>query len=216
MARLSCAALISGRGSNLQMLLDACVDPDFPAKIVLVISNQADAYGLQRAAKAGVPSLVIDHRTFADRPSFDAALDHALRAANVELICLAGFMRLLTPGFVTAWHGRMINIHPSLLPSFKGMRTHARALAAGVKIHGCTVHFVTPDLDEGPILAQAAVPVGSNDDEASLAARVLVAEHRLYPLALSMLADGRARLEGDRVLWKNGEDTDRVLFNPAG
>lgn len=200
MARLKVATLISGRGSNLQALLDACSHPGFPAEIVLVISNRADAEGLRRAEKAGVPCRVIDHRNFSDRESFDAALDGILRAANVDLICLAGFMRLLTKGFVSAWHGRLINIHPSLLPSFKGLDTHAQALAAGVRIHGCTVHFVTPDLDAGPIIAQAAVPVRGSDDTASLAARVLAAEHRLYPLALSMLAEGRARLEGDRVI----------------
>ncbi len=215
MAKLRVAALISGRGSNLQALLDACRRPGFPAEIVLVISNRAEAEGLKRAERAGVPGLVVDHRSFADREAFDAALDRALRAADVQLVCLAGFMRLLTPGFVSAWPGRLVNIHPSLLPSFKGLGSHAQALAAGVAIHGCTVHFVTSDLDAGPIIAQAAVPVQNTDDEASLAARVLEAEHRLYPLALSMLAEGRARLENGRAVLQGRGAADRMLFNPA-
>lgn len=216
MARLRVGALISGRGSNLQALLDACSHPDFPAEIVLVISNRAAAEGLQRAEKAGVPGRIIEHREFADRESFDAALDQALHAAKVDLICLAGFMRLLTPTFVSAWLGRLINIHPSLLPSFKGLHTHAQALAAGVKIHGCTIHFVTPDLDAGPIIAQAAVPVLDTDDEASLGARVLEAEHRLYPAALRLVASGRARLEGGRVRFEGSFSADRMMLSPIG
>lgn len=215
MAKLRVAALISGRGSNLQALLDTCGHPDFPAEIVLVIANRAEAEGLSRAKTAGVPGLVIDHRSYPSRETFDAALDHALRSAKVQLVCLAGFMRLLTPGFVSAWLGRLINIHPSLLPSFKGMNTHAQALAAGVKIHGCTVHFVTPDLDAGPIIAQAAVPVLSTDDEMSLAARVLEAEHRLYPLALAMLVEGRTRLENGRAIFQGDDAADRILLNPT-
>lgn len=216
MAGLKVAVLISGRGSNLLSLLESCAAPRSPARIALVISNRADALGLEHAEKAGVASLVIDHKTFADRDSFDAALDHALRSAGIELVCLAGFMRLLTPGFVTSWQGRLINIHPSLLPSFKGMHTHRQALAAGVRIHGCTVHFVTADLDAGPIIAQAAVPVAAGDDEASLASRVLEAEHHLYPLALSMLASGRARLDGDRVTLTRTPSGHGMLMEPAG
>ncbi|HXP96869.1 MAG TPA: phosphoribosylglycinamide formyltransferase [Telmatospirillum sp.] len=215
MARLRVAVLISGRGSNLQSLLDACERPDFPAEIALVISNRADAGGLQRAERAGVPRVVIDHRAYPDRETFDAAIDRALRDADIALVCLAGFMRLLTKAFVTTWQGRLINIHPSLLPSFKGMHTHAQALEAGVKIHGCTVHFVTPDLDAGPILAQAAVPVCPDDTEAVLAARVLTAEHRLYPQALKRLAEKRARLEGDRVILDDDFNADQILLNPA-
>ena len=191
-AKVKVGVLISGRGSNLQALLDACADPAFPAGIALVISNVAGAQGLERATQAGVPTLVINHKDFPSRAAFDARMDEALRAAGIELVCLAGFMRLLSDGFVEGWHGRMINIHPSLLPSFKGMHTHAQALAAGVKLHGCTVHYVTPALDDGPIIAQAAVPVLEGDTEESLAARVLEVEHQLYPAALKLVAEGKA------------------------
>ena len=190
--KLKVGVLISGRGSNLQALLDSCADPAFPAEIALVISNVAGAQGLQRAARAGVPTLVIDHKPFPSRAAFDSEMDKALRAAGIELVCLAGFMRLLSDEFVEGWRGRMINIHPSLLPSFKGMNTHAQALAAGVKIHGCTVHYVTPALDDGPIIARAEVPVLEGDTIETLAARVLEAEHRLYPAALRLVAEGKA------------------------
>ena len=183
--------LISGRGSNLAALLEAARDPAYPAAIALVLSNRADAAGLAHAASAGVAARAIDHRPFgADRAAHEAALDAALREAGVELVCLAGYMRRLTPLLVRAWAGRMLNIHPSLLPAFPGLDTHARALEAGVKLHGCTVHLVTEGVDEGPILAQAAVPVLAGDTEAALAARVLVQEHRLYPAALAALARG--------------------------
>ena len=183
--------LISGRGSNLAALLAAARDPAYPAAIALVLSNRADAAGLAHAASAGVAARAIDHRPFgADRAAHEAALDAALRAAGVELVCLAGYMRRLTPFLVRAWAGQMLNIHPSLLPAFPGLDTHARALVAGVKLHGCTVHLVTEGVDEGPILAQAAVPVLAGDTEAALAARVLVQEHRLYPAALAALARG--------------------------
>jgi len=184
--------LISGRGSNLQALLESCADPAFPAEIALVISNVTEARGLDRARAAGVTTLVINHKDFTSRETFDAEMDGALRAAGIELVCLAGFMRLLSVGFVESWQGRMINIHPSLLPAFKGLRTHAQALAAGVKLHGCTVHYVTPALDDGPIIAQGAVPVLAGDTEEDLAARVLAVEHRLYPLALKVIAEGKA------------------------
>ena len=199
MARVKAAVLASGRGSNLQALLDAASDPVYPVAIALVIANEPDAYALVRARRAGVSAQLIDHRTFPDRATFDAALDAALREAAIELVCLAGFMRRLTPAFVEGWKGRMINIHPSLLPSFKGLHTHRKALEAGVKLHGCTVHFVSPDLDDGPIIGQAAVPVLADDDEDALAARVLVEEHRLYPEALRLLAEGRLVVEGRRV-----------------
>lgn len=192
--------LVSGRGSNLQALLDACADPAFPAEIVLVISNVPGAYALERAAKAGVPTTVIPHKSFASREEFDAAMDAALRAAGVEIVCLAGFMRLLTKGFVEGWAGRMINIHPSLLPSFKGLHTHERALELGVKLHGCSVHLVTPDLDDGPILVQAAVPVLAGDTPDTLAARVLEQEHKAYPLALKLVAEGRVTVAGARAV----------------
>jgi len=200
MARRKVGVLVSGRGSNLQALIDAAADPAFPAEIALVISNVAGVYALERAEAAGIATLVIPHKNFPSREAFDAEMDRHLRAAGIEFVCLAGFMRLLSAGFVEGWHGRMINIHPALLPSFKGLHTHARAIAAGVKLHGCTAHLVTPDLDDGPILVQAAVPVLADDDAESLAARVLEQEHRIYPLALKLLAEGRVRLDGNRAL----------------
>ncbi len=212
---LKVAVLISGRGSNLQALLDACADPAYPARIVRVISNVAGAFGLERARAAGVETQVIRHKEYDSREAFDAALDQAIRASGADVVCLAGFMRLLTPGFTAAWQGRLVNIHPSLLPSFKGLHTHQRALEAGVKLHGCTVHLVTPDLDGGPILAQAAVPVLPGDDEDSLAARVLEQEHRLYPLALRLLAEGRVRVENGVARIAGLADSGVRLLNPG-
>lgn len=180
-------------------LAEAARDPSFPAEIVLVLANDPQAEGLCRASALGIPIRSIDHRAYPDRVTFDAAIDAALDEAGVELVCLAGFMRILTDGFVERWAGRMLNIHPSLLPLFKGTHTHAQALAAGVRLHGCTVHFVVPELDAGPIVAQAAVPVHEGDDPDSLAARVIVQERRLYPAALALVAAGSARLERGRV-----------------
>ncbi|AWK86907.1 phosphoribosylglycinamide formyltransferase [Azospirillum thermophilum] len=201
MSKLKLGVLISGRGSNLQALIDACAAADFPAEIVLVLSNKADAFGLERASSAGIPTAVVSHRDFpGDKPAFEAAMDGKLRDAGVELVCLAGFMRLLSPWFVGRWQDRLINIHPSLLPSFKGLDTHQRALDAGVRFHGCTVHVVRPAMDDGPIIAQAAVPVLPGDDADRLAERVLACEHALYPHAVRLLAEGRARVEGDRVV----------------
>ena len=189
--RARVAILISGRGSNMAALIAATRDPDYPAEIVLVVSNRPDAAGLALARDAGVPALAIDHRRFpGDRGAHEAAIDAALREARVEIVCLAGYMRLMTPRLIDPWQGRMLNIHPSLLPAFPGLHTHARALAAGVKLHGCTVHIVTQTMDEGPILAQAAVPVLPGDTEAVLAARVLAQEHLAYPLALRLFAGG--------------------------
>lgn len=199
MARLRTGVLISGRGSNLQALIDACTARDYPAEIVLVIANRADAAGLDRAARAKIPTRVVAHRGFTERAAFDAALDAALREARVELVCLAGFMRVLGAKFIDAWRDRMINIHPSLLPEFPGLDTHARALAAGAKRHGCTVHFVRNEVDNGPIIVQGSVPVLPDDDADKLAARVLAVEHRAYPLALRLVADGRVRVRGDSV-----------------
>lgn len=212
--RMKVAVLVSGRGSNLQALLDACADPSHPAEIVRVISNVPGAFALERAEKAGVPTTVIDHKTFKDRPAFEAALTEALVADGTELVCLAGFMRLLTDTFVDRWHDRMINIHPSLLPSFKGLHTHERALEAGVRFHGCTVHFVRADMDAGPIIAQAAVPVHPQDDPDALGARVLEAEHRLYPLALRLVAEGKARVSGQRVVINDHAAPEAPLINP--
>jgi formyltetrahydrofolate-dependent phosphoribosylglycinamide formyltransferase len=202
-SRRRAAILISGRGSNMAALLEAAAaDPAYPAEIALVLSNRADAAGLARAQAAGVPVSVVESRGFGrDRAGFEAAMQRELDAHGIELVALAGFMRVLTEGFVARWAGRMINIHPSLLPAFPGLDTHARALAAGVKLHGCTVHLVTPGVDEGPILVQAAVPVLEGDTEESLAARVLAEEHRIYPAALAWLAAGRVRLaEGGPVV----------------
>nr|WP_150287235.1 phosphoribosylglycinamide formyltransferase [Rhabdaerophilum calidifontis] len=201
MTRRRTAILISGRGSNMAALIAAARAADFPAEIALVLSNRPEAGGLAIAAAAGIATACIDHRPFGkDRAAFDAAMQAELERRGVEIVCLAGFMRLLTPDFCAAWAGRMINIHPALLPSFKGLDTHTRALAAGVKLHGCTTHFVTPGMDEGPIIAQAAVPVLDDDSEASLSARVLAEEHRLYPETLRLLAAGRLRIEGNRVI----------------
>ena len=189
--RRRAAILISGRGSNMVALIEAARDPSFPAEIVLVLSNNPDAEGLERARAGGVEARAIDHRAFGrDRAAHEAAIDAALKAAKVEIVCLAGYMRLLTPFLVGAWSGRMLNIHPSLLPAFRGLHTHARAIEAGAKRHGCTVHLVTEQMDEGPILAQAAVPVLAGDSEDSLAGRVLAQEHRLYPAALAAFVAG--------------------------
>ncbi len=208
--------LASGRGSNLAALIRAAVDPAYPAEIVTVIGNVAGAEALARAEAAGIPARLIPHRDFPTRAEFDAAIDAALREAGVEFVCLAGFMRLLTPGFVEAWRDRMINIHPSLLPAFPGLGTHARVLAAGVKITGCTVHFVRRETDSGPIIAQGAVPVLPGDTPERLAARVLEAEHRLYPLALRLIAEGRVRVIDERaeIAGLNSEAASGALFNP--
>ena len=194
--RARVAVLISGRGSNMAALLDAAAAPDYPAEIALVLSNRADAAGLERARAVGVPIAVVESCDFrGDRAGFEAALDAELRGHGVEIVALAGFMRVLTPGFVARWRDRLVNVHPSLLPAFPGLDTHARALAAGVRLHGCTVHLVREGVDDGPILIQAAVPVLADDTEAALAARVLAQEHRIYPAALAWLAAGRVRVE---------------------
>lgn len=195
------AILISGRGSNMASLIAAAEGPDFPAEIVLVASNRPDAAGLATAASHGIATRALDHKRFSSREAFDAALQAELVAADIDLVCLAGFMRIFSAGFVEAWGGRMLNIHPSLLPLFKGVHTHEQALAAGVRLHGCTVHYVVPELDAGPIIAQAAVPVRPGDDADALAARILVVEHRLYPQALALVASGQVRLAGDRVVF---------------
>ncbi|OYV38556.1 MAG: phosphoribosylglycinamide formyltransferase [Rhodospirillales bacterium 20-64-7] len=199
------AILISGRGSNMSALIAASRLPAFPAEIVLVLSNNPDAAGLATAREAGIATQAIDHRPFGrDRGAHEAAIDSVLRSAGTEIVCLAGYMRLLTPFLVGAWQGRMLNIHPSLLPSFPGLHTHARALAAGVKLHGCTVHLVTQEMDAGPILAQAAVPVLPGDTEDSLAVRVLRQEHAIYPAALAAVAaEQPAALPGSELCLAN-------------
>jgi formyltetrahydrofolate-dependent phosphoribosylglycinamide formyltransferase len=188
MTRKRAAILISGRGSNMAALIEATKDPAFPAEIVLVLSNKADAAGLALAAANGIPTAVVSHRDYPSREAFDAALNRRLEEARTEIVCLAGFMRVLTPVFVDRWAGRAINIHPSLLPALPGLNTHERALALGLNEHGCTVHFVSQGVDEGAIIAQAKVPVAPGDTPDTLAARVLEAEHRLYPLALRKVA----------------------------
>jgi len=191
--------LISGRGSNMTALIEAARAPAYPAQIVCVISNRPDAEGLRKAEAAGVPTQSIDHKTCASREAFESELDAALLMYGVDLIACAGFMRLLTPAFVTRWQNRMLNIHPSLLPAFPGLNTHQHALAVGVKITGCTVHVVRPDMDDGPIIAQAAVPVRDGDTAETLAARVLQVEHRLYPRALALFAAGRVEVADEKV-----------------
>lgn len=198
-AKKKIGILISGRGSNMVSLIAAARRADYPAQIACVVSNRPDAAGLERAAEAGIPALAVDHKLFPSREAFETELDRALRAHGVELVVCAGFMRKLTAGFVDGWRDAMLNIHPSLLPAYKGLDTHARALADGVKLAGCTVHVVRPELDTGPIIAQAAVPVLEGDTPDSLAARVLEAEHRLYPHALALYATGEATVEGERV-----------------
>ena len=180
-------------------LIEAARSPQYPAEVVLVISNRSDAAGLSRAAEAGIPSAIIDHTAFGDRSAFEAALDAQLVEARVDIVCLAGFMRILSGNFVARWRGRLINIHPSLLPAFPGLNTHANALLAGAHEHGCSVHFVTAEVDRGPVIAQAAVPVLAGDNPDTLAARVLAAEHRLYPKALAAVASGRANIDRDCV-----------------
>jgi phosphoribosylglycinamide formyltransferase-1 len=194
------AILVSGRGSNMRALVEAARAPNFPAEICLVVSNRPDAPGLAFAKEKGVAVAVVDHKIYAGREEFERSMQVLLALHEIELVCLAGFMRMLTPWFIGRWRGRLINIHPALLPAYRGLDTHARALADGVRIHGCTVHFVVEAMDEGPIIAQAAVPVLDSDTPQTLAARVLVQEHVIYPAALARVADGAYRVDGNRVL----------------
>ena len=194
------AILISGRGSNMRALIEHAASPSFPAEIVLVLSNRPDAAGLTFAKENNIACAVADHKIYAGREEFERSMQVLLELHRIELICLAGFMRLLTPWFTGQWQGRILNIHPALLPAYRGLKTHERALADGAKIHGCTVHFVVPAMDEGPIIAQAAVAVLDSDTPASLAARVLAQEHVIYPAALARVAEGRLRVQGNRVL----------------
>jgi formyltetrahydrofolate-dependent phosphoribosylglycinamide formyltransferase len=215
MKRKRVVILISGRGTNMGALAAAAAERDFPAEIAGVISNQAEASGLQKAAALGLKTRVVLQGEHGSREQHDEALQTALGEFDAEIVCLAGYMRLLTPAFVDAWEGRMINIHPSLLPAFRGLDTHARALQAGVRIHGCSVHFVTHEVDAGPIIAQAAVPVLPGDTAEALAARVLSAEHKLYPLALALIASGKARMESGRVVLEGVEEPHGTLLSPA-
>ena len=217
MAKTKVGVLISGRGSNLQALLDAAQHDDYPAEIVLVLSNKAGAQGLERARKVDVPTCFIDHTLYEDREDFEKDLDAKLREAGVQIVCLAGFMRILTPWFVEKWRDRLINIHPSLLPAFKGVHTHERALEQGVRVHGCSVHFVRAEMDDGPIIGQAAVPVMAGDTPETLSARVLEAEHKLYPACLKLVAEGKARVSAECVRIAEGSepDAETVLINPS-
>jgi phosphoribosylglycinamide formyltransferase-1 len=194
MAKKRTAILISGRGSNMRALVEAARNPDYPAEIACVISNRLAAPGLDFAKTANIPTEVVDHKQYSSREAFDAALHHALASHSVELVCCAGFMRVMTPAILDHWRGRILNIHPSLLPAYKGTHTHERALADGVKTHGASVHFVTPELDSGPVIAQAAVPVLPNDTAESLSARVLEVEHPLYVKALALVASGQIHI----------------------
>jgi phosphoribosylglycinamide formyltransferase-1 len=214
MTRCRVAILISGRGSNMVSLIEATRGPGFPAEIALVLSNRPDAGGLERARRAGIETLAVDHKAFSTRESFEQALDAALRDRAIDFVCLAGFMRVLTPWFVERWAGRMINIHPSLLPLFRGTQTHERALSEGVLVHGCTVHFVVPELDAGPIVAQAAVAVVPGDTEESLSLRVLAQEHVLYARALRGICSGEVRLEGGRVVFARSWEPGAALLSP--
>src|SRR5512132_1495668 len=213
MAKLRVGILISGRGSNMRALIEACADSGYPAEIVVVISNVPEAPGLARAAAAGIATLVIDHKAYIERSAFEDALHAALLSRKVDLVCLAGFMRLLTEAFVGRWHDRLVNIHPSLLPAFRGLRVHERVIAYGARFSGCTVHFVRPAMDDGPIIVQAVVAVHADDDPERLAARVLVSEHRCYPLALRLIAEGRARVVDGRVAVDGmaGEPAEAVI-----
>jgi phosphoribosylglycinamide formyltransferase-1 len=210
------AILISGRGSNMTALIDAAKAADFPAEIVTVISNRADAGGLEKAAASGIPTVVIESKPFGkDRAAFEAVLQRALDESKIELICLGGFMRLFTAEFVQRWYGRMLNIHPSLLPCFPGLDPHGQALKAGVKISGATVHFVIPETDAGPIVMQGAVPVADDDTADTLSLRILTIEHRIYPEALRLLATGKVRLEGDVCKISVSALSNGTLISPA-
>jgi len=208
-ARKRVAIMISGRGSNMATLIEAATDPAFPAEIVGVVCDQPTAAGLHFAAGRGIPTQILARGDHADKQAHEAAIEAALNGFGADLVAMAGYMRMLSAGFVERWSGKLINIHPALLPMFRGLDTHARALDAGVRVHGCTVHFVTPAMDEGPIIAQAAVPVLTSDDAETLGARVLKAEHRLYPLALRLVAEGKARMEGGKATFDAAANRER-------
>jgi phosphoribosylglycinamide formyltransferase-1 len=216
LAKRRVAILISGRGSNMAALIEAAGEPDFPAEIVTVLANRADAGGLATANKNGIATAVVESRPFGrDREAFERALHGKLTESRIDLVCLAGFMRLLTPWFVKQWEGRMLNIHPALLPAYRGLHTHERALADGIKIHGATVHFVVPDMDAGPIVMQGAVAVRDDDTPETLAARVLAVEHRIYPDALRLVASGGVRIENGICRTRATGSADDQLISPA-
>jgi phosphoribosylglycinamide formyltransferase-1 len=208
------AVLISGRGSNMLALVEAAGDPNFPAEIVGVISDKADAKGLNAASAQGIPTAAFPRGDYASKEAHDAAIDAELTRLNADIVCLAGYMRLLTPGLAEKWAGKIINIHPSLLPLFKGLDTHNRAIESGMRVHGCSVHFVTAELDDGPVIAQGVVPILPGDDEDKLAARILTVEHKLYPLAVRLLATGKARMEGGKAVL-TGVSAEGALMSPG-
>ena len=214
---LKVAVLISGRGTGLQSLIDATKTPGFPAQIVCVISNEPDVMGLERAKKAGIPAITINHRDFGkDRESFEKALDAKINEYGAQLVCLAGWMRLLTPWFINRWLDRLTNIHPALLPAFPGLHVQQQAIDYGAKFSGCTVHYVRAEMDHGPIIIQAAVPVLQDDTEDTLSARILESEHKIYPLALRLIAEGRVNVHNERVFIARAEEQTASLLNPAG
>lgn len=214
MAKLRLGVMISGSGTNLQALIDACETADYPAEISVVISNRPIAKGLERAQKAGIEAVAIDHKLYDDRADFEEAIHDCLKEHRVQLVCLAGFMRILNPEFVNRWKDRMINIHPSLLPSYKGLHTHARAIEDGVRFGGCTIHYVRPEMDNGPIIMQTAIPIATDETEESLAAKTLAYEHQMYPAAVRMIAEGKARVSGNRVVFKDIELGNYGLISP--
>ncbi|GEN08535.1 formyltetrahydrofolate-dependent phosphoribosylglycinamide formyltransferase [Myxococcus fulvus] len=215
-ARVRLGVLVSGGGSNLQALLDACAREDFPAEVACVVSNVPTAYALERARAAGVPAVVVDHKAHASKAAFEAAILEALGATGVQWVCLAGFMRLLSADFLGRFAGRVLNVHPSLLPSFPGLHAQRQALERGVKVAGCTVHFVDAGTDTGPIIGQAAVPVLPDDDEKSLSARILVEEHRLYPLAVRLAVTGQVTLDGVRTRVAAAPSTGELALRSPG
>ncbi|MCG8492462.1 MAG: phosphoribosylglycinamide formyltransferase [Sneathiellales bacterium] len=208
------AVLISSRGSNMQALVKASLAEDFPAEIVTVLSNNPDAAGLEFAKSHNIPTEVINHRDFENREDFDQAISDYMESKQIDLICLAGFMRLLTPEFVNRWRDRIINIHPSLLPAFKGLHVHERAIESGARFTGCTVHIVRPEMDDGPIIVQAAVPILQDDTPDTLAARILVQEHRIYPEALKLMAERRVKIHGSVVKIEDAREDETSLTNP--
>ncbi len=210
MRQLKLGVMISGSGTNLQALIDACRQSDYPAQISVVISNRPNAKGLERAKEAGIDAVCIDHTGYDDRASFEDAIHNCLKEHDVELVCLAGFMRILNAEFVNRWKDRMINIHPSLLPSYKGLHTHARAIEDGVRFGGCTIHFVRPEMDDGPIIMQAAVPISEDETKDSLATKILQYEHEMYPAAVRLIAEGKVRVSARKCVFKD------VDLNPAG
>jgi len=201
MAKLRLGVMISGSGTNLQALINACADKDYPAEIVTVISNRPNVMGLERAEKAGIKAITLDHKSYETREAFEDDLHATLQEHKVQLVCLAGFMRILNAEFVNRWKDRMVNIHPSLLPSYKGLHTHARAIEDGVRFGGCTIHYVRPEMDNGPIIMQTAIPIASDETEESLIAKTLEQEHKMYPAAVRMIAEGKARVSGNKVVF---------------